>query len=226
MKFVCDFRDELGSLAERVGARGRALAEMAHLGIPVPPGFVVSDVVCRRFLETGDIPGPAWDEILAALDRSVTAISATDQDRPVLFSVRSSPATEMPSVFNSALYLGATEESLERLAVWGGAQLAANVRLGFLKGVCPRPDTPVSLPKSSVPRSVVAGPRTRSKRSVMLMRRWWLMNPSVLSRMSSPVRCWRESKQYLRHGTDGRHGVSVAVTRFPMTMAWASLCIQ
>ncbi|MDX2343427.1 MAG: PEP/pyruvate-binding domain-containing protein [Acidimicrobiia bacterium] len=135
MKFVCDFRDELGSLAERVGARGRALAEMAHLGVPVPPGFAVSDVVCRRFLETGDIPGPAWDEISAALDRSVAAISATDHDRPVLFSVRSSPSTEMPSVFNSALYLGATEESLERLALWGGAQLAANVRLGFLKSI-------------------------------------------------------------------------------------------
>ena len=133
MSFVSDFSDDLGVLADRVGARGRSLVEMTNLGIPVPPGFVVSDVVCRRFLETGDIPAAAWEEIEAALSRSVDAFEALSTERPVLFSVRSSPATEMPGLFNSALYLGATAETLDRIGAWGGGLLASKTRLGFLK---------------------------------------------------------------------------------------------
>ncbi|MCP4305840.1 MAG: pyruvate, phosphate dikinase [bacterium] len=135
MKFVCDFGQDLGDLADRVGARARALSEMAALGVPVPPGFAVTDVVCRRFLETGDVPAPAWEEIEAALDRSVAAFHAVGSRRPVLFSVRSSPAREMPAVFNSALYLGTTHTALAELAVWGGQRLAVTARLGFLKAM-------------------------------------------------------------------------------------------
>ncbi len=73
MRFVCDFSNDLGELADRVGARGRSLAEMSALGVQVPPGFVISDVVCQRFLETGDVPEEAWEEVIASLDRSVAA---------------------------------------------------------------------------------------------------------------------------------------------------------
>ena len=135
MRFVSDFHDDLGDLADRVGARARALHEMTTLGIPVPPGFSVTDVVCRRFLETGDVPEQAWVEVSAALDRSVAAFDEVGSGRPVLFSVRSSPASEMPAVFNSALYLGATTPALVDLAVWGGDRLAVTARLGFLKAI-------------------------------------------------------------------------------------------
>jgi pyruvate,orthophosphate dikinase len=135
VKFVSDFGDDPGDLADRIGARGRALSEMTSLGVPVPPGFAVSDVVCRRFLETGDVPAQAWEEISAALDRSIASFRRTGCDRPVLLSVRSSPATEMPAVFNSALYLGATDAALADLAAWGGQRLAATARLGFLKAI-------------------------------------------------------------------------------------------
>ena len=135
MRFVSDFSNDLGNLADRVGVRGRSLVEMTELGVPVPPGFVVSDVVCRRFLETGDLPGEAWEEITAALDRSVVAMGQVDADRPVLFSVRSSPSVEMPGLFNSALYLGATEVALGHLAAWGGEKLANRSRLGFLRAI-------------------------------------------------------------------------------------------
>ena len=102
MKYVADYDSDLGDLAPRVGVRGRALAEMATLDLPVPPGFAVSDVACRRFLETGDLPVDAWEEVTAALERSHSKMQSIEPDRPVLFSVRSSPAIEMPGLFNSA----------------------------------------------------------------------------------------------------------------------------
>lgn len=135
MRYVADYGAGLGDLAERSGARGRALTEMASLGLPVPPGFVVSDIACRRFLETGDIPSAAWGEVLDALDRSADTVRATDADRPVLYSVRSSPAMDMPGLFNSALYLGCTPDSLDQLERWGGHRLALTARLGFLKAI-------------------------------------------------------------------------------------------
>ena len=133
MRFVADYTMELGELAPRAGLRGRSLAEMAQLGIPVPPGFVLSDVVCRRFLETGDIPEEAWSQVTSALARSSGALSSQGVDRPLLYSVRSSPPAAMPGVLNSALYLGITEQSIADLEDWGGAVFAAAARLGFLK---------------------------------------------------------------------------------------------
>jgi pyruvate,orthophosphate dikinase len=135
MKFVCDYSVDLGELLDRVGVRGRALAQMVALGLPVPPGFAISDVACRRFLETGDMPAEALSEVREAVSRTVETFGRQDTQRPVLFSVRSSPATEMPGLFNSALYLGSTTAALDALGAWGGLRLAHHARLGFLKTI-------------------------------------------------------------------------------------------
>ena len=133
MRFVADYTRPLGDLADRAGLRGRALADLVRLGIRVPPGFVVSDVVCRRFLETGDIPSDAWEEIEAALVTMSHAFASMGVTRPQLFAVRSSPGVAMPGVLNSALYLGATTEVLSMLATAQGPGFAATVRLGILE---------------------------------------------------------------------------------------------
>ncbi|MEA2001218.1 MAG: putative PEP-binding protein [Actinomycetota bacterium] len=135
MKFVCDYGSDLGDLVDRVGVRGRALAQMVSLDLPVPPGFVISDVACRRFLETGDMPAEAWSEVREAVSRTVETFNSQEAQRPVLFSVRSSPATEMPGLFDSALYLGTTPTALDALGAWGGLRLAHRTRLGFLKTI-------------------------------------------------------------------------------------------
>jgi pyruvate,orthophosphate dikinase len=133
VRFVVDYTSDLGGLGERVGVRAKSLAQMSRLGIPVPPGFAISDVVCRRFLETGDIPEEAWAEIGVSLEQSRSAFGSDGVDRPILFSVRSSPSAVMPGVLNSALFLGLTDEVLRELAEWGGSGFAASIRLGFLK---------------------------------------------------------------------------------------------
>jgi len=135
LRFTADYTQELGDLVDRIGVRGRSLADMVRLGVRVPPGFAVSDVVCRRFLETGDIPADAWGEIADALTRAATELEMSGVGRPVLFSVRSSPHLPMPGVLNSALYIGATKSVLADLATARGEELAAQARLGFLKSV-------------------------------------------------------------------------------------------
>ena len=135
MRYVADYSESLGDLTDRAGARGRALAEMVSIELPVPPGFVISDVACRRFLETGDIPPAAWSEVTDGLERSAQAMRRVDPQRPVLYSVRSSPAVDMPGLYNSALYLGCTARSLEELGRWGGRRLASVARLGFLQTI-------------------------------------------------------------------------------------------
>jgi pyruvate,orthophosphate dikinase len=109
------------------------MADMARLGIHIPPGFAISDVVCRRFLETGEIPDDAWEEIADAVTASGAAFSAIGHPR--LFAVRSSPRLPMPGVLNAALYLGTTTELLTELATVSGEELAALVRLGFLESL-------------------------------------------------------------------------------------------
>ena len=140
MNHVLDYGADLGESADRAGARGRALSQMAALGMPVPPGFVVTDIACRRFLETGDIPSAAWAEVIDGLARTAESIrergnERSDTSRPVLYSVRSSPPVAMPGLFDSALYLGCTPQAMEQLARWGGRRLALTARLGFLKAI-------------------------------------------------------------------------------------------
>jgi pyruvate,orthophosphate dikinase len=135
MRYVCDYTAGLGEFGDRVGARARSLAEMADIGLPVPPGFAISNVACRRFLETGDLPAAAWAEVRDALDEAIAAFRGTGVSRPALLSVRSSPAHEMPGLFNSALYLGATAAAIDELALWGGDRLSLTARLGFLKSI-------------------------------------------------------------------------------------------
>ena len=97
VRFVGDYSSDLGALADRVGARGRALAGIVDLGLPVPPGFAISDVACRRFLETGDMPGEAWEEVADAVERTIEVFARLEPQRPVLFSVRSSPSSATDS---------------------------------------------------------------------------------------------------------------------------------
>ena len=50
VKFVYRFDEGDASMADLLGGKGSNLCEMARLGLPVPPGFVISTQVCRYFL--------------------------------------------------------------------------------------------------------------------------------------------------------------------------------
>ncbi len=67
-KLVYDFTEGNKDLKDLLGGKGANLAEMTNLGLPVPPGFIVSTDACRHYLREGDFP--------AGLDEEITDPSA------------------------------------------------------------------------------------------------------------------------------------------------------
>src|ERR1700744_981443 len=94
-KFVYYFGDGVadgdGKMKPLLGGKGANLAEMARLGLPVPPGFTVTTKACRWYLKTGRLPSGLTARISAPLRRLEEASGRRlgDVDEPLLLSVRS-----------------------------------------------------------------------------------------------------------------------------------------
>src|SRR3990172_5351869 len=92
VKLAYRFAEGGASMADILGGKGANLAEMVHLGLPVPPGFTISTEACRRYY-LGDRQPPAglWDEIHALLGETEQALDRRfgSTYRPLLVSVRS-----------------------------------------------------------------------------------------------------------------------------------------
>ena len=67
-KLVYDFTEGNKDLKDLLGGKGANLAEMTNLGLPVPPGFVITTEACRYYLEQGSTPAGLDEEIAAHLD--------------------------------------------------------------------------------------------------------------------------------------------------------------
>jgi pyruvate, orthophosphate dikinase len=126
-KLVYDFTEGNKDLKDLLGGKGANLAEMTNLGLPVPPGFIITTEACRHFLEHGDIPKGLADEVdehLRALE-SAMGRRLGDPADPLLVSVRSGAKFSMPGMMETVLNIGLTDESvsgLERQA--GNARFA------------------------------------------------------------------------------------------------------
>ncbi len=100
-----------------LGGKGANLCEMTRIGLPVPPGFVITTEACRRFRAVGDVPAGLWDEVDAALAdlEAVTGRRLGDPDAPLLLSVRSGAPFSMPGMMDTVLDLGATDATVPGL---------------------------------------------------------------------------------------------------------------
>src|SRR6266540_168177 len=108
-----------GSAAMRdiLGGKGAGLAEMANLGLPVPPGFTISAKLCITYLEQGTFPAALRAEVdrhLKHLER-VTKKGLGDAQNPLLVSVRSGAAVSMPGMMETILNLGLNDQTVEGL---------------------------------------------------------------------------------------------------------------
>src|SRR5437660_1701847 len=108
-----------GSAAMRdiLGGKGAGLAEMANLGLPVPPGFTLSAKLCIEYLEHGTFPPALRAEVdrhLKHLER-VTKKGFGDAKNPLLVSVRSGAAVSMPGMMETILNLGLNDQTVEGL---------------------------------------------------------------------------------------------------------------
>src|SRR6185503_665374 len=124
-KFVYDFTEGNKDLKDLLGGKGANLAEMTNLGLPVPPGFVITTDACRHYLAHKATPEGLDEEItrhLADLEGSMGRRLGDPAD-PLLVSVRSGAKFSMPGMMETVLNVGLSDASVHGLAdkAGGGA---------------------------------------------------------------------------------------------------------
>ncbi len=122
-RFGPDQTDGHAGLTDELGGKGANLAEMARLGLPVPPGFTISTRVCRYFFANGEtLPGGLESDIRDAVASMGRATGATfgDPRNPLLLAVRSGAAISMPGMMDTILNLGLNDETVDGLARHSG----------------------------------------------------------------------------------------------------------
>ena len=116
--FGADRTDGRAALRGLLGGKGANLAEMASLGIPVPPGFTITTEVCLEYLKTKALPAGLWEGVKAQVARLEKAMGAQfgGADNPLLVSVRSGALASMPGMMDTVLNLGSNDRTVEALA--------------------------------------------------------------------------------------------------------------
>src|SRR5436853_938001 len=106
-------------LRDLLGGKGANLAEMANLGLPVPPGFTIPTSVCTYFYAHGKTyPKELKAQVEKALDYvgKLTGKAFGDSENPLLVSVRSGARASMPGMMDTVLNLGLHAITVEALA--------------------------------------------------------------------------------------------------------------
>jgi pyruvate,orthophosphate dikinase len=126
-KWVYAFGAELaegkGEMKNLLGGKGANLAEMASLGLPVPPGFTITTEVCTYFY-SHDKTYPA--ELATEVETALASIGRQterkfgDAGNPLLVSVRSGARASMPGMMDTVLNLGLNDQSVLTLAETSG----------------------------------------------------------------------------------------------------------
>ena len=112
-----------GSMRNLLGGKGAGLAEMAHLGLPVPPGFTITTEVCTYFYEHDkSYPKDLKPQVEAALSAvgRITGKKFGDPENPLLVSVRSGARASMPGMMDTVLNLGLNDATVTSLAEKSG----------------------------------------------------------------------------------------------------------
>jgi pyruvate,orthophosphate dikinase len=115
--------DGEGGNKNLLGGKGANLAEMASIGLPVPPGFTLSTEMCAVYYAEGEsFPDGVRAEVADGL-RHIEAITGKkfgDASDPLLVSVRSGARVSMPGMMDTVLNLGLNDETVEGLAAISG----------------------------------------------------------------------------------------------------------
>jgi len=118
-RFGADVADGGAELRNLLGGKGANLAQMASLGLPVPPGFTITTDVCTAYFQNDHkYPQGLKEEVASALDFVGETVGAKfgDTQKPLLVSVRSGARVSMPGMMDTVLNLGLNDETVEALA--------------------------------------------------------------------------------------------------------------
>jgi pyruvate,orthophosphate dikinase len=119
VKPIYFFDETDGANKMLLGGKGAGLAEMTELGLPVPPGFIITTEICEKFYEAGRrLPDGLMDEVRKSIRRleGLTGKRFGDRENPLLVSVRSGSPVSMPGMMDTILNLGLNDETVEGLA--------------------------------------------------------------------------------------------------------------
>lgn len=124
------------SMKNLLGGKGANLAEMAKLGLPVPPGFTISTAVCTAYYELEQAYpttlDPQIDAALTQLEEH-TGKKFGDSSDPLLVSVRSGARASMPGMMDTVLNLGLNETAVQGLAAKAGERFAYDSYRRFIQ---------------------------------------------------------------------------------------------
>ena len=131
-KFVYSFgaghNEGRADMRNLLGGKGANLAEMASIGLPVPPGFTITTELCTAYYDNGrTYPGELEAQVSAALGLVEAAVDKKFGDRaaPLLVSVRSGARVSMPGMMDTVLNLGLNDDTVAGLeAASGDARFA------------------------------------------------------------------------------------------------------
>ncbi len=121
-KYVYDFAEGNKDLKDLLGGKGANLAEMTNLGLPVPPGFVITTEACKAYLNSGRQPEEMEAEVSQHLKSLESAMGKKlgQSDDPLLVSVRSGAKFSMPGMMETVLNIGLNDQSVRGLAAQAG----------------------------------------------------------------------------------------------------------
>ncbi len=111
------------SMKNLLGGKGANLAEMAKLGLPVPPGFTITTEACVHYFSNGNTyPADLAEQVAAGLKTVEAVVGKTfgDASNPLLVSVRSGARASMPGMMDTVLNLGLNDQTVEGLAKLSG----------------------------------------------------------------------------------------------------------
>ena len=119
VKPIYQFNEGNASMNDLLGGKGSNLCEMSQLGLPVPPGFVITTQVCRDYLSENqtlplDLEVSIQDSI-KHLEKSIGRNFGSTSS-PLLVSVRSGARISMPGMMDTILNLGINDQIVEGLA--------------------------------------------------------------------------------------------------------------
>ncbi len=123
VKFVYEFgkkTDGAATMKNLLGGKGANLAEMARIGLPVPPGFTISTEVCTYYYENGKTyPATLMDDVRKAVGNIEKQLGKKFGDAtafPLLVAVRSGARESMPGMMDTILNLGLNDDTVQALA--------------------------------------------------------------------------------------------------------------
>ena len=118
-QYVFHFKDAYGLGKELLGGKGAGLAEMTHIGVPIPQGFTITTEACNLYYESGKkLPEFLVKDVKDAIKvvEKETGKNFGGTKNPLLVSVRSGARVSMPGMMDTILNLGLNDTTVEVLA--------------------------------------------------------------------------------------------------------------